>query len=92
MPAQVIERSNYVPFYKEISKPGEVIYDKSNIKLVYERLRNISSDYDELVSEQLGDLMTQTKPSTVLFRWWSLYMVLEIIEGRGDFFAGVHKA
>jgi len=82
----------YLPFSPptmQETNAKAIIYDTENIKIIYERLRKIT-EFDKIVSEKLNEILKGPVQTTFTFRWWSLYWVLEIINGRGDFYENSH--
>lgn len=83
---QIAEHTPFYPFFEEISKPENVIYNIGNILTVYDRIRTLSPEIDVVVTYQLGKIIESPIANAgTLSLWWSLFWVLEIIDGNGDF-------
>jgi hypothetical protein len=82
--SQKCEPSKYVPMFREDAQKGDFIFEPSSIIHIANVLSNISLDFQKVIGEQLKDVLANPRGNTIVFRWWSLFWVMEILEGRGD--------
>lgn len=81
---QRIVLNNYVPLFTEDSKKGDLIYDPVFIKYIASRISSISTEFKAIIDQQLEIVLANPRGTTIIYRWWSLFFVMEIIDGHGD--------